>query len=229
MKSRIMKTTFNKIIVILTFLVIFPFANSSFSQLTTRNIFTSDEMVWYGLDFSEARFIGLFDQISGYDPVSSFELVNKYIPAWNELVLDEPWNFDLKCTFRKKSVFYDICPVESLNRIVKIDSVSKLSTYSLPKDRLDRMIMSYPEGLKKEGLRLVFIVESFNKTVSRASYWMVFFDIKTKKILLSEYCHAAPKGFGVRNYWAGSLKHVLNDIQWYKYEQWKKTLMKEGA
>jgi hypothetical protein len=198
-----------------------------FGQLSSKDIFENHELVWYGLDFSQAKFVGKFDQGFGRNPVNEFEIINKYIPAWNSLVVVEPRNFDLENTFWKKTVYYDLKPVEALNAKIKPEDVYTYNSYTLDKGKLEPLIQSYADGDKKEGLGLVFVVESFNKPMLEASYWIIFFDIRTKKILLSERCAGKPSGFGLRNYWAGSLKRVLNDIRFYKFKAWKKMLSKE--
>jgi hypothetical protein len=198
------------------------------AQLTPASVFTNNELIWYGLDFTEARFIGTFDEGFNRNHVSANELISTYMPAWNRLVLEEPMNFNLQSTFRKSSVYYDIRPVESLNARIKAEGIVTYNSYVLMKDRLAAMVKAYPEGDKKEGLGLVFIVESFDKSYRKGNYWIVFFDIRSRKILLSDYCSGAPVGFGLRNYWAGSLKHVLNEVRFLRYDMWKKNAMREN-
>src|SRR5690349_21072400 len=147
----------------LSFLFLAATNSVLFAQQTTNPVFTADEVVWYGLDFTNTRFIGRFDQGFGHKPTSEFELVNTYMGDWNRLVVTEPQNFDLRNTFRKKNVFYDINPVHKLNQDVKYDGLLTVNSHSIPKERLAEMVAAYGEGNKKEGLGLVFIVESFNK------------------------------------------------------------------
>jgi hypothetical protein len=84
----------------------------------------------------------------------------------------------------------------------------------------------YTKGNKKEGLGLSFIIESFDKPNARASLWVVFFDIESKKILLSKHCVGKPVGFGIRNYWAGAIRHIMNEIRYCKYRKWNKETTK---
>lgn len=197
------------------------------AQTSVKDVFESREMIYYGLDFSQARFIGRFDHGFGHRPASEFEMVNKYIPAWNALVINEPWSFDLKNTFWKKRVYYDLMPVETCNANINPEQVFTYNYHLISRNELEKHIQSYPEGEKKEGLGLVFVVESFDKPARKGSFWVVFFDIKTKKILLSEHCEGKPSGFGILNYWAGSLKNVLNDIRYNKFKYWKRTADKQ--
>jgi hypothetical protein len=88
-------------------------------ELDTKSVFTSDEVVWMGLDFTRSHFIGNFDQGLGFAPATPEELRDKWIPSWNNLIPAEPANFDLKRTFRKRYVTYDINPVNELNSQIK--------------------------------------------------------------------------------------------------------------
>jgi len=208
--------------------LVLPFPETNFAQLSANVIFTNNELVWYGLDFTGAKFIGKFNE--GFDsrPTSANELISSYIPAWNRLVLEEPRNFNLKSTFRKTSIYYDIQPIESLNSKIKPEGILTYNSHMLHKDQLAAMVSAYPEGSRKEGLGLVFIVESFDKSYRKGNYWVVFFDIKTHKILFSDYCSSSPAGFGLRNYWAGSLKHVLGEIRFFRYDMWKKNILRDN-
>jgi hypothetical protein len=198
----------------------------NYAQLNTADIFTGTNLVWYGLDFSKAKFIGKFEQAKNFRPVNSFDIVNKYIPSWNELVVMEPDNFDLKSTFRKKHVYYDLKPVAARNEKISTDDLITLNSNSISSDELQSIISSYTPGDKKEGIGLVLIVESFNKPFAMASAWVVFFDIKSKTVLLSDYCKGKPVGFGLRNYWAGSVKHMLAEIRFWKYDNWRRQYAK---
>lgn len=223
LKTNTMKTKTIKHLILTILMVTF---NLSYSQVNTKDVFTSKELVWYGLDFSNARFIGKFNHDFSSRPVSEYELINKYIPAWNSLVIMEPDNFDLKSAFRKKTVYNDLKPVSRKNEAIKEEGIITLNSYSITKDRISQIVSSYAEGDKQEGLGLTCIVESFDKANGQGNFWIVFFDIKTRQVLFSERCSGAPVGFGIRNYWAGALKHVLKTIRYEKYELWKKNSLK---
>ncbi|PBQ30531.1 hypothetical protein CNR22_01685 [Sphingobacteriaceae bacterium] len=216
-----------KMLLLITTLVV-SLSQTSHAQLSANAIFTNNELVWYGLDFTGAKFIGKFDDGFDSKPTSANELISYYVPAWNQLVLDEPRNFDLKNTFRKTSIFYEIQPVANLNSKINPEGILTYNSCMLHKDQLGAMVSAYPEGSRKDGLGLVLIVESFDKSYRKGNFWVVFFDIKTHKILFSDYCSGAPSGFGLRNYWAGSLKHVLAEIRFFRYEMWKTNVLRDS-
>jgi hypothetical protein len=221
-----MKTKIIKQFIIL--LVLVMSSQVSYSQIKTKEIFTSNEMAWYGLDFSNARFIGKFNHDFSNRPISEFELITKYIPAWNSLVIMEPHNFDLKNTFRKQFIYNDLTPVNSRNENIKADGIITLNSHSISKSDLNKIVSEYKDGVKTDGIGLTFVIESFDKANKQGNFWIVLFDIKTKLVLLSEHCSGEPVGFGLRNYWAGSIKHVLSDIRYEFYDQWKKKACKEA-
>jgi hypothetical protein len=215
----------NRCLLLFAFVLVFL---SFKAQLSAKDIFERRDMVWYGLDFSNAKFIGVPVCDFG-KKINEFDLVHKYIPAWNTLVIMQPNAFRLKSTFWKTDIYNDLKPVESMNEKIKPEEIYTLNSHYISKDLLEAKIQAYPQGDKKEGLGLVVVVESFDKPNHLGNYWVVFFDIQTKKILLSEHCSGKPVGFGMRNYWAGSLKHVLEDIHDYKFKMWRRTYIKDFA
>ncbi len=59
---------------------------TSFAQKTAKDFLNGDEMVWYGLDFSHAKFVGSFDQGYGAAPASGSDIKAKYMSSWNMVV-----------------------------------------------------------------------------------------------------------------------------------------------
>ena len=63
---------------------------SVFSQNTAKDFFTKNEMVWFGINFSEAKMVGQFDQGMGAAPATGSDIKNKWISGWNGIVIAEP-------------------------------------------------------------------------------------------------------------------------------------------
>ncbi|OFY83811.1 MAG: hypothetical protein A3K10_02835, partial [Bacteroidetes bacterium RIFCSPLOWO2_12_FULL_31_6] len=157
----------------------------------------------------------------GIDPADGNDLVDKWIPAWNNLMAAEQDNFNLKRSFRKCCVFYDMTAVNQLNKNIDPDKLLNSSETQISKATIQEMVKRYSGLEKKEGLGLVFIIESFNKNRQTANLYVTFFDIETKKVLLTEFMAGRPVGFGLRNYWAGAIKEILDWIDFYEYNKWK--------
>jgi hypothetical protein len=213
------KKTMKKIII---YSVSCLFGIALYTQLKPKDVFSQDEVVWYGLDFSKTKFIGSFENVKKIRPINDYVLKDIYIPAWNHLIVNEPTNFDIKKTFYKKKVYYDLRSIESINKTIDTNDLITLNSNTISQNDLQDMVDLYKKGNKKEGLGLSFIIESFDKPNEQASLWVVFFDIESKKILLSKHCVGKPTGFGIRNYWAGAIKHIMNEIRYSKYKKWDK-------
>jgi len=190
------------------------------AQLTAKDVFTKNEIVWYGLDFTKAHFIGQFDQGFGIMPAKGWDMRNKWIPEWNSLIGREPQNFDLRKTFRKDIVQFDLGPVGELTRKMDGDLCMSFNPATISAADIGQMVKLYEGAERKEGVGLVFIVENFNKAEQMATVYVTFFDIATKKVLFSEKVEGKPFGNGLRNYWAGSIKNVLKAAE-SDYKSWK--------
>jgi hypothetical protein len=66
---------------------------------TAKDAINAKEIVFYGLDFTKAKFVGQFDQGMGAMPATGTDMKNKWIPQWNALIAKEPQNFKLKEAF----------------------------------------------------------------------------------------------------------------------------------
>ena len=79
-------------------------------------------------------------------------------------------------------------------------------------NQVQGIIDSYRVPDDMQGVGLVFIAESYSKPNVKGAYYVTFFDISTKKVLITERMLGKPSGFGLRNYWAGSYNNVLKVI-----------------
>ncbi|MDD3876139.1 MAG: hypothetical protein PHT69_05930 [Bacteroidales bacterium] len=195
------------------------------AQNTSREVFSSEELVWYGLDFSKAKLIGQFDQAVGVAPATGNDIKSQYIPAWNNLIVSEPNKYDLRKTFKKAVVYNDLGVVERSNSSVNEDFIISYNEYSFenPAAIVENIVSGYTNGEKQEGIGLVFIVETFHKANQEATVYVTFFDIATKNILFSEKMVGKARGIGLRNYWAGAIYNILVAIQKTKFKAWEKT------
>ena len=68
------------------------------------------------------------------------------------------------------------------------------------------------------------MAESLNKSLKEAYFHFVAIDMKTKKILIYDRLREKPKGFGLRNYWAGSIYRFIKEIKKERYDIWMEEL-----
>lgn len=191
-------------------------AVQAFSQ-NAAAVFKSDSIVYYGLDFSNCRLMGDFGTA---DPNT---LKTKMFVEWNDVIVDEQTKYDLKKTFEKSKVHYDIKPVSAQN--AKTDEAQIKTTnsdYFINPQIVQKSISAYGPGDKKAGIGLVFVVETLDKTIQVATAYVTFFDIATKKVLFTEKMRGTAGGIGLKNYWAKSFFGMMKDITKVDYAQWKK-------
>ena len=101
---------------------------SLFAQNTAKDFFAKNEMVWFGINFSEAKMVGQFDQGMGAAPATGADIKNKWISGWNGIVIAEPKNFKIKESFHKDDVYFDLSPNEKLNSTIKSDDLMMFNT-----------------------------------------------------------------------------------------------------
>lgn len=202
--------------------IILSFVTISKSQ-NKSDIFTTKTLVWYGLDFSKAKLVGTFSEMGSAGMKSGLDMKTKYFKGWNDLFFSESKKFNLQKTFRKDDIKFDLSVIENRNSQVDENSILGYNTITLTNDDIQNIVSSYNSNAK-EGIGLVFIVENFNniKSDAFASIFVTFFDINSKKVLLTDKLVTKPAGIGLRNYWAGAIYKMLKEIEEQKYNQWRK-------
>jgi len=171
------------------------------------------EIVYYGIDFSRLTVIG--EDV--YDPN---EYVNKYFLAWNGVVRNEREKYLIGDIFKKSNVVYDLQMIDGINAKRDPKTIIGSAPGKVSEDELVSIVKKYNPS-QKEGVGLVIVAENFNKPGAIGTMWVVFFDIKTNKILMAQYMSAKPMGFGVKNYWVRTVYNVLQECK-TKYPKWVK-------
>ena len=184
-------------------------------------VFSATEIVWFGLDFTKAKFVGQFDQGMGAMPATGQDMKNKWIYQWNSLIVSEQQNFDMRKAFKKDNIYYDIATMNELNQKIDAASCMVYNPGKIEKSSIDAMVKKYSSKDKKEVVGLAFVIENFDKGMQTASVYVTFFDIATKKVLLCEYMEGKAMGVGMRNYWAGSIKSILKQLGSGTFKSWQ--------
>jgi len=184
----------------------------AFTQ-NVSDVFTKKTMTFYGLDFSNAKLIGSSTFI---DPQT---VKSKWYREWNDLMKIERKKYDVAKFYQKRIANYAFDIVNERN---KLPTVSKMVTdedHSISKDLLDRIVGKYRDN-EHEDLGLVYIVESLNAYDNEMRIWVTFFDIKSRKILLSELFVGKAGGAGFRNFWAKAYYNVMRQSE-KEFKKWE--------
>ena len=174
------------------------------------------EILWVGVNFSKAKFTR-----DGFD--YSQEIMQHYFQEWNKLILNDQKKYDIRMSFRKPMMQYDLSAITKLNKSVKINEL--FAKYINIKEVFtDDQMVQYVSGLtlpKTFPYALSFVVESFDTTVKTAAIWVVITKTETQEVVLCEKFLKTPAGFGTRNYWARTFYNVFYDVQTNAFLRWE--------
>lgn len=198
--------------------MLFAGSTTSFSQ-TLKNVFNDNEsqLTYLGIDFSRAKLLDLGN---------ADDIRNRLYSSINDLIVLEPKKFDLKGAFRNSNINHDFAAINK--NISKINSADILSTNWSDFDRFKESdIASIVNSLdlpEKDGVGLLFVMEAMRKIDKKgdAAIWVTMVDMKTKTVLMTERIIAKATGIGFRNYWASTIREVIEEIDKKKYKEWRK-------
>jgi len=178
----------------------------------------STEITWLGVDFSGAKLIGDRERLGSESDIRHL------LDAINELMIKEADKYNVAAAIQKKKVENGTQVANEHN--AELDVMSMLSKngndhiHLKPAD-VEEIISTYDfKGLT--GIGLIFNVESFNKIIEEGSFWITFVNMNTKEVLFTERLVAPPSGFGMRNFWAGSVNGAIAKIKKKEFENWRK-------
>jgi hypothetical protein len=178
----------------------------------------STEITWLGLDFSGAKFIGDRERLGSESDIRHL------IDAINGLMVAEADKYNVAAAIQKKSVENAIDVTNEHNAeldVLALISADGKDHVHLNPSQVEEIISSY-DFKGKSGIGLIFNVESFNKLIEEGSFWITFVNMGSKEVLFTERVTAPPSGFGMRNFWAGSVNGVLAKIKKKEFENWRK-------
>jgi hypothetical protein len=158
-----------------------------------------DKLAWYGIDFSAAKFILVSEPAS--------DIVNRYLPAINIVVLAEPEKYDIKKYFGAREIEISIDAVTKNNAAIDPSSINANSDQSLDPKNISSIVKKYAKG--EPGTGLVFIAENLNKVTQTGTFYVCLFDTGSGEIIEMKRLSAKAAGFGFRNYWASSVYKVM--------------------
>jgi hypothetical protein len=179
--------------------MIIVFSTTSFCQESKKSA-DIKSVVWLGVDFTAAKFT-----LVSEDPAV---IVNQYLKSINTLVITEQDKYNIKKFFKIPEVTNDIEMANEFNAKIDPSKLVISDTYKFEMDKVKEVIKKY-DLKEKTGTGLIFIAESLNKTSKSASYYVCFFDLKTKEIIECKQKSAPVTGVGFRNFWASSIYVIM--------------------
>lgn len=203
--------------------------NLSFSQTDAADFFKQDaKVVWYGFDFSHAKYIGAMSNGAQQSFSTTREFKYLVAPFLNGLVIKEAFKYDLQAVFYKNQVTVDTSFVNQANLTIDEKDFQTYDNieFKINPDQFADYITAYSTP-SEEGFGIVVFVENLNKINNLASFYFTVFDNKTKQILFIQQLEGRMLGGGFKNYCAGSIKYAFDEIKKNHYSTWKKKYTKK--
>lgn len=176
----------------------------STTSLCLKNKETADikTVIWLGVDFTAVKFT-----LATENPEV---IVNQYIKSINTLIITEQTKFDFKKFFKLSEVTNDIDLVNEFNSKIDPSKLVINNDYTFEMDKVKEVIKRY-DVKDKTGTGLIFVAENLNKATKTGSYYVCFFDLKTKEIIDCKKKSGPVSGIGFRNYWASSIYAIMKN------------------
>ena len=184
------------------------------SAQDAKIIFNAEKIVFYGLDFTKAKF--------ALPDAKPDDIKNNLFKQWNDNVFSDNGRFNKESAFKKLTVYGEPSVVEKRNATVNASGLTEKYEKPLAKTDIQNVISEYLGGTRKDGLGVVFIVESFSKKDKKGIADVVFFDIASHKVLLSKQMTGEPRGGGLNNFWMGAIQVMFDNMANGEFEVWKK-------
>lgn len=185
------------------------------------------KITYLGIDFSHVKLVGNFAEFFEAGRKNVMEIRDYYFPRWNSVVANEREKYDIRGMLRKNNVYYDLYMIPAVNARTNPDSLESYNAVVLSPDDISNIVGQYDlEG--KQGIGVVFVAESLNKSFEEAYFHFVAINMATREVLFQRRLRGQPQGFGLRNYWINSLYRIINDVKYYYYNEWKIKTAKEG-
>jgi hypothetical protein len=192
-------------------------ATSLFGQMSMKDLYVGKEkLTFLGYDFTQARFIGS----TSFTDAKSIR--DYFMNEWNKLIFLEPKKYSLQEPMKLPPGKYraDTDCLTALNKTIDMKGKVIDEPYQLSLEDATHSVENYKCELK-EGVGCSFVIESFSKPDEKVTVWVMFFDLSTMKILLSEKIAGNVGGSGVRNYYAGGLCKITEKIDNDYYKKWR--------
>ncbi len=199
------------------FILSMLFSINSFGQkvfTTKKDISDAKEIIFFGYDFSHFK-------LAEAKRLNKNENISVYPPAWvgflNKMK-DEAYYAD---KLKTKKVVFDFDHTTEVMKNLKDDDLISITKNVIHPDSIQNIVNSF-QFKQKEGIGFLIVVECFEKQTKTSSAYFTFFDIATKKIIMSNnYATSHAAGTGLTSYWGAGLNETIFT---YLDEKYKKHL-----
>ncbi len=172
------------------------------------NAQNDEAVICYGIDYTGAKVYGAAESVEQF--AQAFVGINK-------LLLTEREKYDLSY-ITGTSVTVELQPILDKYDDAVYDGllINNTSNIVVPEPDYEAIVAGY-DIEQTSGSGLVLIAKVLDKYSAKATYQIVEFDIATRKVLGSREYTGKARGFGLRNYWAGSVYDIIKSFAYADY------------
>jgi hypothetical protein len=187
-------------------------ASLSCAQSGEQRVYRSDDVTFYGLDFSFLKLIHEDGFIDKNGKPMCNTLPFKYFNEWNEMFMIEKNKYSITRYFGFPDYKVDQTKAGERNKAWPFveNCISENEEYTVTASQIAEVLGEYGSP-NASGLGLVIFVESMNKTKGDCFMQVVFFDIGTHEVVKMSRVEGTPVGYGFRNYWANAIDNALDN------------------
>ncbi|MCC6599413.1 MAG: hypothetical protein IT223_01930 [Crocinitomicaceae bacterium] len=214
-----MKTLYNTLL----FSTLFFCSASSLMGQSKAQIFDGNtDITWLGLDFSQMLYIGTASQMGEAGEVTSADIKNKYVPAWNKLFIDEMEKYNVAGAVHRRQVNYALDVTMAANKKLDKDFFGyNPNDYTKVKEADIVQLVSNYDFNGNSGIGMMMFVCGMSKAKEEACAYLCFVDMERKEVLLTKFITGHAGGFGFRNFWARTFYEMLKSVK-DNYNMWAK-------
>lgn len=186
-------------------LILFLFLNVSlFCFGQGKNVLKDIQSIkFYGVDYSQVKVFGAAE--SPLEFKDAFRRIN-------ELFITEAKKYNVGKRLRKEVTEVSLDAVNQVNSSINESELQTSKTeYGLDNEQIKAAIEALPIE-KTPGVGMVFVAQFLDKSRDRGTYEVVFFNTETKEIIEGWATEGKARGFGLRNFWAGSIYNALKNL-----------------
>ncbi len=171
--------------------------------LTAAFANAQDNYYVYGVDYTHVKV---------YSAKESADEFREAFININHLLMDEAAKYDFTRMLGKKSTYLlELTPIISKTAATPFDDF-KLAMATANDLDCAAIVREY-DLPQKSGTGIIIIAQLLNKAQGKAIYQVVKFDIASRYIMMKKQITTEAGGWGLRNYWAGSVNEVIKKVK----------------
>lgn len=165
------------VLTIFTLTFLFTTSHSQEKNNEEKKIYEAKEIIFYGYDYTHFKIA---------DAKRMDEDIKKFVFIWIGFCEEHITQKKLQNWLGKDKIDWNFDPTIALNKKLKSEDLGTPTKHSISKDSIQSYINEY-NLREKEGIGFVINFECFDNAKKTVSAYYTFFDIATKKVLMTDY------------------------------------------